>query len=189
MAETELAAASGATRAREDAALVELFGRTRTESGRTLLELADERPMLLLFLRHFGDSFTRETLADVARARPELERRGVRTVFVHMAEPERAQRFFERYGLGDAERVSDPQAEIYRAPIFHLLKTTVLPEYYALGQLSTYFARGLRYGFGSAGKEDATQLPGVFFVEGRRITKAFRHKRWTDRPDYALFGL
>ena len=29
----------------------------RTETGRTLLELLDESPLLLIFLRHFGCSF------------------------------------------------------------------------------------------------------------------------------------
>ena len=41
----------------------------RTETGRTLLELVDESPFLLIFLRHFGCSFCRQTLDDVSRIR------------------------------------------------------------------------------------------------------------------------
>ena len=41
----------------------------RTETGRTLLELVDESPLLLIFLRHFGCSFCRQTLDDVSRIR------------------------------------------------------------------------------------------------------------------------
>ena len=107
-----------------------------------------------------------------------------------MAQPERAQRIFRRYGREAAERGSDPGLQLYQSPVFHLLKNTVLPEYFALGQISNFFGRGLRHGFGSAGKgEDPTQLPGVFFLRDRHIVKAFRHKMWTDRPDYPLFGI
>jgi peroxiredoxin len=174
---------------KQDAELVELFARTRTESGRDLLNLADEKPLLLVFLRHFGCASCRETIADVAKALPALEKRGVRPVFVHMGAPERARPFFEKAGLGSVERVSDPTAELYQAPVFHLLKSTVIPEFLSGPQLVKLTKRAVwRYGVGSAGKEDATQMPGVFFVKDRQITKAFRHKGVADRPDYTRFG-
>ena len=34
----------------------------RTEAGRTLLELGDESPLLLIFLRHFGCSLDRKSV-------------------------------------------------------------------------------------------------------------------------------
>ncbi len=40
----------------------------RTETGQTLLELLDESPLLLIFLRHFGCSFCRQTLDDVSKS-------------------------------------------------------------------------------------------------------------------------
>ncbi|MGB8536307.1 MAG: hypothetical protein WCD57_07830, partial [Acidobacteriaceae bacterium] len=49
----------------------------RTESGRTLLELVDESPILLIFLRHFGCSFCRQTLDDISRIREQIEGRGI----------------------------------------------------------------------------------------------------------------
>ena len=175
---------------KQDAELVALFMQTRAESGKTLLSLLDERPMLLVFLRHFGSPSCREALADVAAARPALEQRGVRPVFVHLGTPERARAFFEKAGLGDVERVSDPTASIYQAPVFHLLKTTAITEFFAVRHLISSLKRQvLKHGMSSAGKEDATQLPGVFFLKDRRITKAFRHKGLADRPDYVRFGV
>jgi hypothetical protein len=107
-----------------------------------------------------------------------------------MGSPERARPFFDRFKLSDVERVSDPKAEIYQAPVFHLLKSTVVPEFFSGTQLVTYTRRALwRYGAGPAGKQDATQLPGVFFIQHRRITRAFRHKGVADRPDYERFGV
>jgi hypothetical protein len=33
-------------------------------------------------------------------------------------------------------------------------------------------------------KEDAYQMPGVFFLKERKIVRAFRHKTIADAPDY-----
>jgi peroxiredoxin len=175
---------------REDRELVELFARTKTESGKSLLSVIDQGPVMLVFLRHFGCASCRETMADMAKAQAELRRRGVQPVFVHMGTPERARPFFDKFGLADVERVSDPKAEIYQAPVFHLLKSTVVPEFFSGSQILAYTKRALwRYGAGTPGKEDATQLPGVFFIKERRITKAFRHRGVADRPDYERFGV
>jgi hypothetical protein len=67
----------------------------RTETGRTLLELLDESPLLLIFLRHFGCSFCRQTLDDVSKIRDLIEAKDVRPVFVHLGTPERAKPYFD----------------------------------------------------------------------------------------------
>ncbi len=173
-----------------DADLVELFSRTETESGKSLLALLDQQPILAVFLRHFGCAFCRETLHDVSKALPALQHRNVRPVFIHMASPERARPFFERFGLSGVERVSDPGMLLYTAPVFHLLKTTALPHYFGAEAYWKLAKRALwRYGAGSPRKEDPTQLPGVFFLKDRAIYRAFRHKNLGDRPDYGLFGV
>ena len=89
-----------------------------TESGANLLELTKASPVLLVFLRHFGCSFCRQAISDVAGLRGEFVMRGVRPVFVHLGTPERAKPFFDYYGIGDVERVSDPEAAVYRMPVF-----------------------------------------------------------------------
>jgi len=76
-----------------------------TESGTTLLALADESPLLLVFLRHFGCAFCRQAISDVAELRPELVKRGIRPVFVHLGPPELARVYFDYYGLNDVEQM------------------------------------------------------------------------------------
>ena len=68
----------------EETELAAVLQEYRTESGRTLLELLDESPVLLIFLRHFGCSFCRQTLDDVSRIRGVIEAQGIRPVFVHL---------------------------------------------------------------------------------------------------------
>src|ERR1700728_4248270 len=95
----------------------------RTESGRTLLELVDESPVLLIFLRHFGCSFCRQTLDQVSSIREGIEGRGVRPVFVHLGSPERAKPYFDYYHLSDVERISNLDASLYQLPLFSLRRT------------------------------------------------------------------
>src|SRR5580704_1934600 len=100
----------------------------RTETGRTLLELVDESPLLLIFLRHFGCSFCRQTLDDVSRIRGEIEARGVRPVFVHLGTPGRAKTYFDYYHLSDVERVSNPEASLYGSSVFQLPRKNVFSQ-------------------------------------------------------------
>ena len=43
----------------------------------------------LIFLRHFGCSFCRQAISDVADVRQQLAARNVRPVFVHLGTPDR----------------------------------------------------------------------------------------------------
>jgi hypothetical protein len=155
-----------------------------TESGANLLALAEASPVLLIFLRHFGCSFCRQAISDIADLRGELDRRGVRPVFVHLGTPERAKPFFDYYGIGDVERVSDPEKRVYRLPVFQLGRSS---PWLALIQPSVWvgWLKGalFKHGIGMI-KEDGSQMPGVFFLKGPKIVRRFRYKTIADEPDY-----
>jgi hypothetical protein len=156
----------------------------RTESGRTLLELVDESPLLLIFLRHFGCSFCRQTLDDVSKLRGGIEAKAIRPVFVHLGTPERAKPYFDYYHLSDVERVSDPQASLYAQPVFSLGRKSAFSHFLVPTVLKAWLQGGIRkYGFGMI-KEDADQMPGIFFLRQRAIVRAFRYKTIADEPDY-----
>jgi peroxiredoxin len=156
----------------------------RTETGRTLLELLDESPLLLIFLRHFGCSFCRQTLDDVSRIREQIEARGIRPVFVHLGTPERAKPYFDYYHLTDVERVSDPEASLYARPVFALPRKNVFSQLLVLEVWKAWLLGAVRkYGVGML-KEDAGQMPGIFYLRQRAIVRAFRYKTIADQPDY-----
>src|ERR1700721_4006878 len=79
-----------------------------TETGRSLLDLVDESPVLLIFLRHFSCAFCAQALDRVSQVRTQIEAKGVRPVFVHLGSPQRAKPYFDYYRLTDIERVSNP---------------------------------------------------------------------------------
>ena len=155
-----------------------------TETGRSLLDLVDESPVLLIFLRHFSCAFCAQALDRVAQLRNEIEANGVRPVFVHLGTPERAKPYFDYYNLSDIERISNPEATLYQLPLFALSRTN--PYLHFLNwKVWAGWLRGalFKYGIGMI-KEDAEQMPGVFFIKERKIARAFRHRTIADEPDH-----
>jgi hypothetical protein len=163
--------------------LITLLGETRTESGKTLLELVDERPVLLVFLRHFGCAFCRQAIDDVSKIRAELTARRVQAVFVHLGSPERAKPYFDYYGLSDVERVSNPDGSLYRDPAFTLARVSVFQLFRPAVWIGWLQGAVFKYRIGLL-KEDIQQMPGVFFLRDRAIANVYRHRTIADRPNY-----
>jgi len=156
-----------------------------TETGRSLLELVDESPVLLIFLRHFACAFCAQTLDRLSQVRGQVESKGARPVFVHLGSPERAKPYFDYYHLSDVERISNPDASLYQLPDFALGRSNPLLHFFKLEAWKGWLLRGAmrKYGIGMI-KEDAEQMPGVFFLKDRKIARAFRHKSIADEPDF-----
>ena len=160
------------------------FRDVRAESGRTLLELVDAGPVLLVFLRHFGCSFCRQAIDDVSQIRGALTDRGVRPVFVHLGTPERAKPYFDYYGLSGVERISNPDGSFYRNPVFELRRVSLARIIFQPAVWKGWLQNAMiKHGIGMI-REDASQMPGVFFLRDRAIVRSFRHRTIADRPDY-----
>src|ERR1700683_5468784 len=126
-----------------------------TETGRSLLDLVDESPVLLIFLRHFACAFCAQTLDRVAQVRPQIEAKGARPVFVHLGSPERAKPYFDYYNLSDVERISNPEATLYQLPFFALPRTNPLMHFLNLTVWKGWLKGAMfKYGIGMI-KEDA----------------------------------
>src|SRR5271154_127633 len=97
----------------------ELLSAYTSQTGQTLASLA-ERPLFLVFLRHFGCTFCREAVSDLSEKRQAIEAKGTPLAFVHLGTEEKAQWFFKPYGMLDVPRFSDPDARLYQA--FGLLR-------------------------------------------------------------------
>ncbi|MGD0912548.1 MAG: hypothetical protein ABR928_11665 [Terracidiphilus sp.] len=168
----------------EHANLAECLREFHTESGRSLLDLVDESPVLLIFLRHFSCAFCAMALDRVAQVRAQIEAKGVRPVFVHLGSPERAKPYFDYYHLSDVERISNPEATLYQIPAFALSRTNPFLHFLNLTVWKGWLKGAmLKYGVGMI-KEDAEQMPGVFFIKERKVVRAFRHRTIADEPDY-----
>jgi peroxiredoxin len=167
----------------EEPALAAALRDYRTETGRNLLDLLDESPLLLIFLRHFGCSFCRQTLEDVSRIRSAIEAKGIRPVFVHLGTPERAKPYFDYYHLSDIERVSDPEATLYARPVFALPRKNAFSHFLIPAVLMGWLRTLPKQGIGLI-QEDGEQMPGIFYLRQRTIARAYRYKTIADQPDY-----
>jgi thiol-disulfide isomerase/thioredoxin len=168
----------------DDEDVAAALGSVRTESGASLLALAEASPVLLIFLRHFGCSFCRKAISDVAELGPELARRGVRPVFVHLGTPELAKNYFDYYGLSEVERVSDPEAAVYRLPVFAVPRKSVLGQVLNPVVWMGWLKGALfKHGIGMV-RQDGQQMQGLFYLKGAKIVRRFVYKTIADEPDY-----
>lgn len=164
--------------------LAQMLASIRTESGASLLALTEESPVLLVFLRHFGCSFCRMTIAQIGELQAELKTRGVRPVFVHLGTSEIAQAHFDFYELNDVERINDPGATIYRSKVFGLGQQN--PWWQLVNPLVWFgWLKGtiFKYGIGKI-QGDGSQMPGVFFLKGRKIVRKFIYRNISDQPKW-----
>lgn len=152
--------------------------RMMVSNGKNLWELGLEKRLLLIFVRHAGCTFCRETLGELKAQLPNLLAQKITPVVVHLGAPDDGAKMLERAGLQDTLLVSNPEADLYRA---YDLKR---------GQLSQLLGpqvwwRGFRsailkgHGTGSL-VGDGFQLGGAFLVEKGRIIKSFPAKNAAD---------
>lgn len=153
-----------------------------TDRGRSVDNASREMPVLLVFLRHFGCTFCREALQDLAGKRDSYERDGIHLIFVHMADPAEAETHFLKYHLQGAEHVSDPECRFYAN--LGLGKGT-FSQLFGLRVMMRGVEAGLLKGHG-IGRQigDGFQMPGVFLVQNGIIRERFVHQYASDRPDY-----
>lgn len=154
-----------------------------TESGKSLLALSREKPVMMVFLRHFGCVFCREAMSDLAEMRDAMQDQNVTLVLVHLSDAKTAELFFEKYDLVGVESISDPEAVYYKK--FGLLRGTFNQLFGLKVWLRTIDA-GIIKGHGLNRKQigDGFQMPGIFMLKDGRVTSEFIHKSVSDRPDY-----
>jgi peroxiredoxin len=163
-------------------ALEHALQHTTTTAGRALRALTEERPALFVFLRHFGCTFCREAVSDLARTRAAIEEHAA-LVVVHLASPSEGTTVLARAGLETVPHVSDPKGRLYEA--FGLER----------GSLRQLFGpavvkRGVEAGiFGGHGigllAGDGLRMPGVFLVHRGEVLRSFVHRNAGERPTYA----
>lgn len=154
----------------------------QTNLGRRLGEYSGETPILLVFLRHFGCTFCREAIDELGKMKGDIAAKGLKIVFVHMAEDEIAQSFFIDYNFPDAEHISDPFCVFYKE--FGLVKGS-MNQLFGLKNWAGVINTGIIKGYGW-GREigDGFQMPGVFVLHDRRIINSYIHKYVAEHPDY-----
>lgn len=158
------------------------LGSIYTNSGISLQEHTDNWPTMLVFLRHFGCPFCRETLNEISQNRKYIEQEGTKIVLVHLVDERKAEEMTKAYGLQDVPRISDPDKKIYKA--FGLTRGT-LEQLFGFNVLVRGFLHTLlRLNPPRPFIGDGFQMPGIFVIHKGMVIHTFKHTSLADRPDY-----
>lgn len=154
----------------------------RTHHGHTLAQLSQHTPVLLVFLRHFGCTFCRETLDNLTKEYQKIADKGTKIVLVHMVNDDLASRELLKFHAQSIDHVSDPNKELYHAFGLHTARVNqFLGLKFWLRVLHAGIIKGHLIG---PKKGDAYQMPGVFLLQKGGVVRAYRHHTAADTPNY-----
>ena len=140
-------------------------------NGKTLAEASENQVLAMVFLRHFGCTFTRQILRGLEHIQQEAKDHGAELVLVHMLQNGKEMAYLgEQSGVA---RIADPRCELYRA--FGLGKGGFLelfgPHVWWRGAVSIFKGCGVGHLAG-----DGMQMPGAFlFYDGKIISSQRAH--------------
>lgn len=153
-----------------------------TSDGSTVFDHSLQQQVFLIFLRHFGCVFCRESLLDLSNKQEEFIKNEVKPIFVHMADYATAESFFKQFNLKTPIHVSDIECKFYAD--FGLAKGR-FNQLFGLKSL----VRGIEIstkGIFPTLKEigDGYQMPGIFIVKDGKVLQSYIHNHAADKPDY-----
>ncbi len=155
----------------------------RLSSGETLQEASERDVLAIVFLRHFGCTFTRQLLQNLREMHERAEKEGARLVLVHMLQEGEEVEFVNTDGVS---RIADPHCDLYR--VFGLGKGGFWelfgPRVWYRGALA--FFKGCGVGML---KGDGLQMPGAFVFKDGQILQVQKPETAADLPSVeALFS-
>jgi peroxiredoxin len=163
-------------------AIASVLESTRTASDHSLAELSNQHPVLIVFLRHSGCPYCRQTLRRLSKLRSTLQSRQIGLVIVHHDTAENGAAWIAKYNLGECEQISDPEGQLYGQ--FELGKTN----WWNLAGPHTWWPgfKATILQLNGVGKPvgDIKQLTGAFIIHRGKIIKSFRQKMSHQSPDY-----
>jgi hypothetical protein len=147
-------------------------------NGKTLAEASESKMLALVFLRHFGCTFTRQILRELENTQKEAAAHGAELVLVHMLQNGKETQYLgERSGVA---RIADPRCELYRA--FGLGKGGFLelfgPHVWWRGAMALFKGCGVGHLAG-----DGLQMPGAFLFRQGQIISSQRAHSSADLPN------
>lgn len=146
-----------------------------------IVELSQDKPLLVVFIRHLGCIFCKEMLSKLSKSRSLIEAKGVGIVIIHMGPEEDAKRLFESYGLGVVNTILDPHRLLYKE--FELEKGTLWEHFSpkVVYKAMIAFFNGSRQ---TKIQGNPYQLPGAFLVYKGQVKQSYVSVDAGDIPDF-----
>ncbi|MFU8893438.1 MAG: hypothetical protein ACNA8L_07405 [Luteolibacter sp.] len=162
----------------------EASGQYFLSNGKSLDEASRGHTLALVFLRHFGCTFTRQILRSLEEMQRVARQRNATLVLVHMLQSGQETQYLGDHS--DVPRIADPRCELYRA--FGLGKGGFLelfgPRVWWRGAIALFRGCGVGHLAG-----DGLQMPGAFLYRDGRVLTSQRAHSAAELPDLPdLFG-
>lgn len=166
------------------ASLEEVTSSYRLSTGETLKEASANQTLVLVFLRHFGCTFTRQIIRGLQEIEQTAKQQNARLILIHMLKDGNEMKYLG--GHDDVARIADPHCHLYRA--FGLGKGGFMelfgPRVWLMGAIAVFQGCGMGYLAG-----DGRQMPGAFLLREGKILASQRARDASELPDLsALFS-
>ena len=149
-----------------------------------LLELSHSKKLVLVFLRHCGCTFTRETLKEIEDQKQNLSTDS-QLVLIHMGSSELSKQWSDFYQLSGVTWLEDPDRKLYQAAGLKRGRFSELFNFNLVLKGIKAFSKG--HGVGPQ-DNDGFQMPGIFLLQDGKLTTLHHYKDVADTPDFrAIF--
>lgn len=156
----------------------EAAGQYALTTGDTLAVASRDHTLVLVFLRHFGCTFTRQILRSLEEMQTEARSRGATLILVHMMQSGQETQYLGDHS--DVPRIADPRCELYRA--FGLGKGGFFelfgPRVWWRGAIALFRGCGVGHLAG-----DGLQMPGAFLFRDGQVLSTQRAHSAAELPD------
>lgn len=161
---------------------LELF---ETVNGENIAELSNKNPIMLIFLRHFGCPFCKDSMLRLNKYKFQLSEKGIKIVVVYMVDEATAQPYLQQYELDDVLQVSDPEEIFYKS---FKLKRGSFTQLFGLKVWLRWIELGVsKKLFNTKPEGNVSQMPGIFLLKDGKIVEQFNYNSIADIPDYDMF--
>jgi hypothetical protein len=164
--------------------LLNPFHKLKGSSGLSLYNCTKEKA-LVVFVRHFGCIFCRQTLSTLSNIEQNIRAAGVNLIVVHQSDPMYGTFFLKKYGLDNILHFSDPDLHLFRT--FGLNKgrmRQLLGKEVWKGGIKAVLKNKVIFG---RSKGNVYQLGGFFLMEDGKINNSYICKHAADLPDIWKF--
>jgi len=156
----------------------------KTNNGESLFEISHQSRVLLVFIRHFGCTFCRETVSEISKLDSQIKDKSLKLIFVHMSDPSFGDEFFAKYYSYPISHISDPQRSLFRS--LNLTRGSLLEIFGPKTWIRGFWA-GIFKGHGLGEIEgDALQLGGFFVLSNGQVEFEYKNKSASEFFDLSV---
>ena len=158
----------------------------KTNKGFTIYEMSFVKPIMVVFIRHTGCLFCKETLSDINKNWKKILKNGTEIVIVHHSDSISFQNLIEKYNISKIPYIVDKDRILYKALN---LKEVTFKNMINLKTIVGSFRAILNGNFQTKSTGNEKQLGGVFLIFKGEFVKKFIYNTPSDNVNYSEYSV